>query len=119
LLTPADVLLAVDFEHSAVSQVRKDLLYNSWESGFNRRTFCTAYLKARGLTYNKNEVDRLAVDMILGAVVNFRLLWGLFLPKGGFAGQIEMKACFVGIKSVEQGSGRSRGCPRKMCSLSR
>ena len=89
LLTLADVLLAVDFEHSAVSQVRKDLLYNSWESGSNRRTFCTAYLKARGLTYNKNEVDRLAVDMILGAVVNFRLLWGLFLPKGGFAGQIE------------------------------
>ncbi len=91
LLTPADVLLVVDFEHSAVSQVRKDLLYNSWESGSNRRAFCTAYLKARGLTYNKNEVDRLAVDMILGAVVNFRLLWGLFLPKGGFAGQIEMK----------------------------
>ena len=28
--------------------------------------------------------------MMLGAVVNFRLLWELFLPKGGFAGQIEM-----------------------------
>ena len=91
LLTADEELVSVDFEFASVSQVRKDLQYNSWESGSNRRAFCTAYLKARGLTYNKNEVDRLAVDMILGAVVNFRLLWGLFLPKGGFAGQIEME----------------------------
>ena len=33
LLTPDDMLLAVDFEHSAVSQVRRDLIHLSWESG--------------------------------------------------------------------------------------
>ena len=69
-------------------------MHISWESGTNgsnRRTFCIAYLKVRGLGFNQSEVDRLAVDMLLAAVVNLRLLWGLFLPTGGFAGQIEMK----------------------------
>ena len=78
LLTPDDVLLAVDSEHSAVSQVRRDLQDNSFESGSNRWTFCIAYLRTRGVAFNKSEVDRLAVDMILVAVVNFRLLWGYF-----------------------------------------
>ena len=78
LLPPDDVLLAVDSEHSAVSQVRRDLQDNSFESGSNRRTFCIAYLRTRGVAFNKSEVDRLAVDMILVAVVNFRLLWGYF-----------------------------------------
>ena len=81
LLTPDDVLLAVDSEHSAVSQVRRDLMHISWESETgesNRRTFCIAYLRTRGVAFNKSEVDRLAVDMILVAVVNFRLLWGYF-----------------------------------------
>jgi len=110
LLTTDDVFLAVDFEMSAVSQVRRDLMHISWESGTsgsNRRTFCIAYLRARGLGFNQSEVDRLAVDMILAAVVNFRLLWGVFFPTGGFAGQIEMTS-FVGINSVEGGSGRFR-----------
>jgi len=102
LLTQDDVLLAVDFEHSAVSQVRKDLLYNSWENGANRRTFCAAYLQARGIALNEGEVDRLAVDMILGAVVNFRLLWGLFLPTGGFAGQIEMGQALLELSQLNE-----------------
>ena len=81
LLTPDDMLLAVDFEHSAVSQVRRDLIHLSWESvtsGSNRRTFCMAYLSARGVAFNQSAVDQLIVDMILAAVVNIRLLWGLF-----------------------------------------
>ena len=102
LLTADEELVSVDFEFASVSQVRKDLQYNSWESGSNRRAFCTAYWKARGLTYNKNEVDRLAVDMILGAVVNFRLLWGLFLPKGGFAGQIEMEHALSELSQLNE-----------------
>ena len=105
LLTTDDVLLAVDFEMSAVSQVRRDLMHISWESGTsgsNRRTFCIAYLRARGLGFNQSEVDRLAVDMILAAVVNFRLLWGIFFPTGGFAGQIEMKEALLELSQLKE-----------------
>ena len=105
LLTTDDVLLAVDFEMSAVSQVRRDLMHISWESGTNgsnRRTFCIAYLKVRGLGFNQSEVDRLAVDMILAAVVNFRLLWGVFFPTGGFAGQIEMKQALLELSQLKE-----------------
>ena len=105
LLTTDDVLLAVDFEMSAVSQVRRDLMHISWESGTNgsnRRTFCIAYLRARGVGFNQSEVDRLAVDMILAAVVNFRLLWGVFFPTGGFAGQIEMKQALLELSQLKE-----------------
>ena len=105
LLTTDDVLLAVDFEMSAVSQVRRDLMHISWESGTNgsnRRTFCIAYLRARGVGFNQSEVDRLAVDMILAAVVNIRLLWGLFYPKGSFAGQIEMKQALLELSQLKE-----------------
>ena len=105
LLTPDDVLLAVDSEHSAVSQVRRDLMHLSWESrtsGSNRRTFCMAYLSARGVAFNQSEVDRLAVDMILAAVVNFRLLWGVFFSTGGFAGQIEMKQALLELSQLNE-----------------
>jgi Ser/Thr protein kinase RdoA (MazF antagonist) len=88
VLTANEVLLAIDFEFSCVSQVRQDLLYSSWESGANRRALCTAYLKARGLPSNQREVDLLAVDMIVAAVVHFRLLRELLsvgspLPSSG------------------------------------
>ena len=116
LLTADEELVSVDFEFASVSQVRKDLQYNSWENGSNRRVFCTAYLKARGLTYNKNEVDRLAVDMILGAVVNFRLLWGLFLPKGGFAGQIEMEHALSELNQLNR-AVEGLGDAPKRCAL--
>ena len=105
LLTPDDMLLAVDFEHSAVSQVRRDLMHLSWESGTsgsNRRTFCMAYLSARGVAFNQSEVDQLIVDMILAAVVNIRLLWGLFYPKGSFAGQIEMKQALLELSQLKE-----------------
>ena len=91
LLTPADVLVAVDFEHSCVSQVRQDLLYNSWERGLNRRILCTAYLKTRGLPCSEREVDLLAVDIIVAAVVYFRLLRGLLFPKEAGGDRMEMK----------------------------
>ena len=88
VLTANEVLLAIDFEFSCVSQVRQDLLYSSWESGANRCALCTAYLKARGLPSNQREVDLLAVDMIVAAVVHFRLLRELLsvgspLPNSG------------------------------------
>ena len=60
LLTTDDVFLAVDFEMSAVSQVRRDLMHISWESETgesNKRTFCIAYLRARGVTFNQSEVS--------------------------------------------------------------
>ena len=106
LLTTDDVFLAVDFEMSAVSQVRRDLMHISWESETgesNRRTFCIAYLRARGVTFNQSKgVDRLAVDMILAAVVNLRLLWGVFFPTGVFAGQIEMKQALLELSQVKE-----------------
>ena len=88
VLTADGVLLSIDFEFSSVSQVRQDLLYNSWESGSNRRALCTSYLKARGLPGNQQEADLLAVDMIVAAVVHFRLLRELLsvgspLPSSG------------------------------------
>ena len=59
-------------------------------------------MQARGIALNEGEVDRLAVDMILGAVVNFRLLWGLFLPTGGFAGQIEMGQALLELSQLNE-----------------
>ena len=91
LLTPSDVLLAVDFEHSCVSQIRQDLLYNAWESGPNRRTLCTVYLKTRGLPCSKREVDLLAVDIIVAAVVYFRVLRGILFPKEAGGDRMDMK----------------------------
>ncbi len=91
VLTADEVLLAVDFEMSAVSQVRQDLLYSSWENGSNRRVLCTSYLKASGLPFNQREADLLAVDMILAAVVHFRILRGLFFPKEAGGGHMKMK----------------------------
>lgn len=87
VLTVNEVLLAIDFEFSCISQVRQDLLYSSWENGDNRRTLCSTYLKARGLL-DQQEVDLLAIDMIVAAVVHFRLLRELLsvgspLPRSG------------------------------------
>ena len=56
--------------------------------GANRRALCTVYLKARGLPSNQREVDLLAVDMMIVAVVmHLRNLRGLLsigspLPSG-------------------------------------
>ena len=80
-------------------------MHISWESETgesNRRTFCIAYLRARGVGFNQSEVDRLAVDMILAAVANFRLLWGVFFPTGGFAGQIEMKQALLELSQLKE-----------------
>ena len=100
LLTPADVLLAVDFEHSCVSQVRQDLLYNSWENGFNRRTLCRVYLKTRGLTCSKREVDLLAVDIIVAAVVYFRLLRGVLFPKEAGGDRMDIKQALAELDKL-------------------
>ena len=40
--------------------------------------------------------------MILAAVVNFRLLWGVLLPTGVFAGQIEMKQALLELSQVKE-----------------
>ena len=40
--------------------------------------------------------------MMLGAVVNFRLLWELFLPKVGFAGQIEMEHALSELSQLNE-----------------
>ena len=55
-----------------------------------------------GTNFNQSEVDQLIVDMILAAVVNFRLLWGLFDPKGSFAGQIEMKQALLELSQLKE-----------------
>ena len=44
----------------------------------------------------------MAVDMILAAVVNFRLLWGVFFPTGVFAGQIEMKQALLELSQLKE-----------------
>ena len=59
-------------------------------------------MSARGAAFNQSEVDQLIVDMILAAVVNICLLWGLFYPKGSFAGQIEMKQALLELSQLKE-----------------
>ena len=56
------------------------------------------------------------MDMILGAVVNFRLLRGLFLPKGGFAGQIEMGRALSELSQLNRAVKGLGGDPER-CAL--
>mmetsp|Transcript_8942 Transcript_8942/g.23266 ORF Transcript_8942/g.23266 Transcript_8942/m.23266 type:complete len:460 (-) Transcript_8942:136-1515(-) len=79
LMTSAGVLMAVDYEFSCVSTAVQDLMYKALGlDGPMKRALCSAYLEAAAIQASPEEVDTLAFDVSIAAVVHFGLLRRVF-----------------------------------------
>jgi len=75
LVGPDGSLLACDFEFTSASNAAQDLMYKAASiDGSLRRRLCTQYLKEIGAPHGEEEVELLAFDACVAAVIHFGVL---------------------------------------------